>query len=87
MHVVRETTVDAFKVYAEVMHSISRSRVEMLVGWELIEWNLKSDDQKVIESIVVRSKGERKKIECDALVNFNEKTINMKIFLGEHHDS
>ena len=80
-------TVDAFKVYAEVMHSISKSRVKMLVGWELIEWNLKSAEEKVIESIVVRSKGETRTIECDALVNFYEKTINMKIFLGDHHDS
>lgn len=65
------------------MNSISRSGVTILVGWELIDWRLKnSGEEKLIEAIIVQLKGKTKTINCDALVNFNEKTMNMKIFLG-----
>ncbi|CAD1479016.1 unnamed protein product, partial [Heterotrigona itama] len=78
-----QTLIDAFKVYAEVMKSISRSNIKMLVGWELTDWNLKESlDGRIIETIVIRLKGKLKTLECDALINFREKTINMTIFLA-----
>ncbi|XP_043526432.1 cilia- and flagella-associated protein 61-like [Frieseomelitta varia] len=74
---------DNCEVYAEVMKSISRSNIEILVGWELTDWNLRDSlDGRMIETIVVRLKGKLRTLECDALVNFREKTINMTIFLA-----
>ena len=66
------------------MKSISRSNVKILVGWELIDWNLRDSlDGRMIETVVVRLKGKLRTLECDALVNFRDKTINMMIFLGD----
>lgn len=66
----------------EVMNAVSKSGVEVLIGWELIDWSLKkSTEGSIIDAIVLRSKGVFKTMDCNALVNFSEKTINMKIFL------
>ncbi|XP_034179175.2 cilia- and flagella-associated protein 61 isoform X2 [Osmia lignaria lignaria] len=71
------------EVYTETMNSISRSGVTMLVGWKLIDWCLKnSGEEQMIETIIVQLKGRTKMINCDAFVNFSEKTMNMKIFLA-----
>ncbi|XP_076235027.1 cilia- and flagella-associated protein 61 [Calliopsis andreniformis] len=44
-------------VYKEVMGAISKSGVQIFVGWELVDWNLKeSTEGKMIEAIVLRSK-------------------------------
>ncbi|XP_054010116.1 cilia- and flagella-associated protein 61-like [Hylaeus anthracinus] len=49
----------------------------------MIDWHLKkSNAGELIEAIVLRSKGDTRTIECDALLNFSEKTINMEIFLA-----
>lgn len=66
------------------MKSVSKNKIEVLVGWKLVDWNLKDSlDGKTIESIVLRLKGKIRTIDCDALLYFHEKTINMRIFLGD----
>lgn len=73
-----------FKVYTEVMESITRNNIKIIMGWELINWNLENTSNgKMIESIIIKSKGKSKVIYCDFLINFYEKTIGMKIFLGD----
>lgn len=72
------------KVYAEVMKSISKNNIEVLVGWELIDWHVKSLPQgRMIEAIVIRLRGKTRTLDCDAFLNFREKTIDMRIFLGD----
>lgn len=72
------------KVYAEVMKSISKNNIEVFVGWELIDWHVKSLPRgKMIEAIVIRLRDKTRTLDCDAFLNFHEKTINMKIFLGD----
>ncbi|XP_076629845.1 cilia- and flagella-associated protein 61 [Colletes latitarsis] len=74
---------DDCEVYVETMNSISNSGVEVLVDWELIDWHLRSSiEGKFIEAIVLRSEGRTRTMECDVFVNFNEKTINMELFLA-----
>ncbi|XP_076759809.1 cilia- and flagella-associated protein 61 [Xylocopa sonorina] len=71
------------ELYVEVMNSIRRNDIEILVGWQLIEWYLMDSPKgKMIESIVIRLKGETRTMDCDALVIFLEKTINMNVFLA-----
>lgn len=66
------------------MNAITRHDIEILAGWELIGWNLRgTTEEKIIESLVIRLKGLTRTIDCDALVSFHEKTISMKIFLGD----
>ncbi|XP_043265618.1 cilia- and flagella-associated protein 61-like [Colletes gigas] len=80
---VVKRVVDVLKVYAETMNSISNSGVEVLMNWELIDWHLRSSiEGKFIEAIVLRSEGRTRTMECDVFVNFNEKTINMELFLA-----
>lgn len=72
-----------FKVYTEVMEAITRNNITIIMGWELINWKLEDTSKgKMIESIVIKSKGKSETISCDFLINFNEKTIGMKIFLA-----
>lgn len=74
-----------FKVYTEVMEAITRNNITIIMGWELINWKLEDTSKgKMIESIVIKSKGKSETISCDFLINFNEKTIGMKIFLGDY---
>ncbi|CAL7938183.1 unnamed protein product [Xylocopa violacea] len=71
------------ELYVEVMNSIRGNDIEILVGWQLIDWYLMDSPKgKMIESIVIRLKGETRTLYCDALVIFLEKTINMNIFLA-----
>ncbi|KOC59239.1 Uncharacterized protein C20orf26 [Habropoda laboriosa] len=71
------------ELYLEVMNSISSNEIEVLVDWELIDWHLiHSPEENMIESIDIRLKGETRTLECDALLPFHRKTINMKIFLA-----
>ncbi|XP_076395466.1 cilia- and flagella-associated protein 61 [Megachile rotundata] len=71
------------EVYKETMNSIVRSGVKVLVGWEVVDWRVKDlEEEQTIEAIVLHSRGKTKTIDCDAFVNFKEKTINMKIFLA-----
>lgn len=63
---------------------MSKREIEILLNWELVDWRLKeSIEGQSIEAIVLRSKNKTLTLGCDALVNFNEKTINTKIFLGD----
>lgn len=71
------------EVYTEVMEAITRNNITIIMGWELINWKLEDTSKgKMIESIVIKSKGKSETISCDFLINFNEKTIGMKIFLA-----
>lgn len=73
-----------FKVYTEVMESITRKNIKIIVGWELVDWYLEDSSKgKMIESIVIKLKGKTEVVDCDFLINFYEKTIGMKIFLGD----
>lgn len=73
-----------FKVYTEVMESITRNNINIIMGWELINWKVEDTSKgKMIESIVIKSKGKSEVMDCDFLINFYEKTIGMKIFLGD----
>ncbi|XP_031365747.1 cilia- and flagella-associated protein 61-like isoform X2 [Apis dorsata] len=78
-----EAFFDDCEVYTEVMESITRNNIKIIMGWELINWNLENTSNgKMIESIIIKSKGKSKVIYCDFLINFYEKTIGMKIFLA-----
>ncbi|CAK9824741.1 Cilia- and flagella-associated protein 61 [Anthophora retusa] len=71
------------ELYFEVMNSISANGIEILVDWQLMAWHLMPTvEEKMIESIDIRLKGRTRTIQCDALLPFHRKTINMKIFLA-----
>ncbi|XP_012344889.1 cilia- and flagella-associated protein 61-like [Apis florea] len=78
-----EAFFDDCEVYTEVMESITRKNIKIIVGWELVDWYLEDSSKgKMIESIVIKLKGKTEVVDCDFLINFYEKTIGMKIFLA-----
>lgn len=67
-------------------NAILRDEVQVLSEWNMIDWILRKDNGKLmIESIVIEKEGEIRKLVCDVLFNFYEKTINLNAFLGNFH--
>lgn len=76
-----------YKVNEAVMNAILQDKVQVLCEWNMIDWVLtKNNDEKLmIESVIIEKEGERRKLICDALFNFYERTINLNAFRGNFH--
>lgn len=72
------------KVNTAVKNSVLENEVNILLGWNVIDWTLLDDnkDNKIIESITIRSGAKVKIVTCDFLFNFYEKEIDVNSFLG-----
>ncbi|RLU19878.1 hypothetical protein DMN91_008437, partial [Ooceraea biroi] len=87
----REAHADVFfhdcEVDEAMMNAISRSGVQVLSQWDIIDCSLtENDDGKLmIESVTIEKEGETRSLVCDALFNFHEKTINLDTFLAFSH--
>ncbi|XP_020300457.1 cilia- and flagella-associated protein 61-like [Pseudomyrmex gracilis] len=70
------------KVDIAVTNAILRSGVRIFSEWNMIDWTLKSDDngKLMIKSVAIKKRDETKILNCDALFNFDEKTINSEAF-------
>lgn len=75
------------KVDNVVTNAVSQSGVKVFSKWNMIDWALiENDDAKLmIKSVTIEKEGETKKLACDALFNFYEKTIDLNAFLGKEH--
>ncbi|XP_011691947.1 PREDICTED: LOW QUALITY PROTEIN: cilia- and flagella-associated protein 61-like [Wasmannia auropunctata] len=74
-----------YQVNEMVTNAILQSGVEIFSKWNMIDWTLqiKNDDAKLmIESVTIEREGETKKLTCDVLFNFYEKTIDLNAFLA-----
>lgn len=76
------------KVDKAVTNAILRSGARVFSEWKMIDWVLiKNDDTKLmIESITIEKGDKTRKLTCDALFNFYEKTIDLNAFLGNMRD-
>ncbi|KAI4501347.1 hypothetical protein M0802_003720 [Mischocyttarus mexicanus] len=73
------------EVDTAVMNSILENEINLLSGWNVINWNLLEEynsDKKKIISIVVRSGTNIQTIPCDIFFNFHDKEININSFLA-----
>ncbi|XP_070155568.1 cilia- and flagella-associated protein 61 [Polyergus mexicanus] len=72
------------EVNEAVMDAILRDEIRVLCEWNMIDWMLIKDNngKLMIESITIEREGKIKKLVCDALFNFYEKTINLRTFLA-----
>ncbi|XP_072759857.1 cilia- and flagella-associated protein 61 [Anoplolepis gracilipes] len=79
--------LDDCEVNEAVMDAVLRDKVQVLCKWNMIDWVLTEDNdgKLMIESITIEKKGEIRKLVCDALFNFDKKTINSNAFLAFCH--
>jgi len=73
------------KVNKVVTNAILQSGVQVFSKWNMIDWILIQNDDAnlMIESVTIEKEGETKKLICDALFNFYEKTIDLNAYLGK----
>ncbi|KYN10877.1 Uncharacterized protein C20orf26 like protein [Trachymyrmex cornetzi] len=73
-----------YEVNKVVTNAILQSGVQVFSEWTVIDWTLmENDDAKImIKSITIKKVEEKKKLTCDALFNFYEKTIDLNTFLA-----
>lgn len=76
-----------YKVNEAVMSAILQDKIQVLCEWNIVDWVLTKDNdgKLMIESITIERKGKIRKLVCDALFNFYEKTINLNAFLGNFY--
>lgn len=69
-----------------IKNSILESEINLLLGWNIINWTLLEEyqDVKRIESVTIRSGINIKIIPCDFFFNFYEKEIDINSFLGNN---
>ena len=69
-----------------VMNQIAKSGVEILSGWNLVDWELDFDQngRKVIKKLNLESWSETKILPCDILMSFSEKRIRSETFMGKN---
>ena len=69
-----------------ITKSLCESGIKILSGFDLKDWMLEAgnelDRSNFIKTLRIESNTEKKLIACDALINFDEKSIPMKTFLG-----
>ncbi|XP_011864945.1 PREDICTED: cilia- and flagella-associated protein 61-like [Vollenhovia emeryi] len=67
-----------------VTNAILQSGIKVFSAWSIIDWALieKDDTKLMIESVTIEREGETKKLSCNALFNFYEKTIDLNAFLA-----
>lgn len=68
-------------------NAILRDEIQILSEWNMIDWILTKDNdgKLMIESIAIEKEGKVRKLVCDALFNFYEKTIDLNAFSGNFH--
>ena len=69
-------------------NAILQSGVKVFSEWTVINWEtlMENDDAKLmIKSITIEKEEKKKKLTCDVLFNFYEKTIDSNAFLGKGH--
>jgi len=68
-----------------VTNAILQSGVQVFSEWTVIDWKtLENDDAKLmIKSITIEKEEEKKKLTCDVLFNFYEKTIDLNAHLSK----
>ncbi|XP_012061304.1 PREDICTED: cilia- and flagella-associated protein 61-like [Atta cephalotes] len=72
-----------YEVNKAVTNAILQSGVQVFSEWTVIDWKtLENDDAKLmIKSITIEKEEEKKKLTCDVLFNFYEKTIDLNAYL------
>ncbi|XP_071569370.1 cilia- and flagella-associated protein 61-like [Temnothorax nylanderi] len=73
-----------YEVDKAVTNAILQSGIQVFPAWNMIDWALiENDDAKLmIESVTIEKEDETKKLTCNALFNFYEKTIDLNAFLA-----
>lgn len=68
-------------------NAILRDEIQIFSEWSMIDWILTKDNdgKLMIESIAIEKEGKVKKLACDALFNFFEKTIDSNTFSAFSH--
>ncbi|KAL2726660.1 cilia- and flagella-associated protein 61-like isoform X2 [Vespula squamosa] len=72
------------EVNTTIKNSILENEINLLLGWNVINWTLLEEcqDSKRIESVIIRSGTDIKVIPCDFFFNFFEKEIDINCFLA-----
>ncbi|XP_043668706.1 cilia- and flagella-associated protein 61-like [Vespula pensylvanica] len=72
------------EVNTAIKNSILENEINLLLGWNIINWTLLEEyqDVKRIESVTIRSGINIKIIPCDFFFNFYEKEIDINSFLA-----
>ncbi|XP_018339954.1 PREDICTED: cilia- and flagella-associated protein 61-like isoform X2 [Trachymyrmex septentrionalis] len=74
-----------YEVNKVVTNAILQSGVKVFSEWTVINWEtlMENDDAKLmIKSITIEKEEKKKKLTCDVLFNFYEKTIDSNAFLA-----
>ncbi|KAG5344972.1 CFA61 protein, partial [Acromyrmex heyeri] len=77
-----------YEVNKVVTNAILRSGVQVFSEWTVIDWTLMENEQSsdanviMIKNITIEKEEKKKRLTCDALFNFYEKTIDLNAFLA-----